>query len=166
VAYPEPLENLVAAFERFPGIGRRSAERLAFHVLRDPAARELARAIDRAIDGTLRCGVCSNVSETDPCSICSDPARDATIVCVVEEPRHVEAIERSGAYRGRYHVLMGAFNTGRRDRARAPDDRKAGPARPRGRLSRGDPRTDPDAEGERPRASCSTRSKPPRTARS
>ncbi len=112
MAYPEPLENLVAAFERFPGIGRRSGERLAFHVLRDPAARELARAIDRAIEGTLRCGVCANVSESDPCSICSDPARDATTVCVVEEPRHVEAIERSGAYRGRYHVLMGAFNPG------------------------------------------------------
>ncbi len=110
MAYPEPLENLVAAFERFPGIGRRSAERLAFHVLRDPEARELARAIDRAVAGTRRCGRCCNISESDPCPICADSARDAALVCVVEEPRHVEAIERSGAYRGRYHVLMGAFN--------------------------------------------------------
>jgi recombination protein RecR len=110
VAYPEPLENLVLAFERFPGIGRRSAERLAFHVLRDPAAADLARAIDRAVLATRRCGLCCNVSESDPCPICSDPARDGALVCVVEEPRHVEAIERSGAFHGRYHVLMGAFN--------------------------------------------------------
>ena len=112
MAYPEPLEELVVAFERFPGIGRRSAERLAFHVLRDPRARELAGAIERAVTGTRRCGTCCNVAETDPCTICADPKRDAGLLCVVEEPRHVEAIERSGAYPGRYHVLMGAFHPG------------------------------------------------------
>src|SRR5690349_10525673 len=110
MAYPEPLEALVQAFERFPGIGRRSAERLAFHVLRDPSARDLARAIDEALARTKRCSSCCNVAETDPCSICSDEKRDATKLCVVEEPRHVEALERSGAFRGRYHVLMGAYN--------------------------------------------------------
>lgn len=110
MAYPEPLEALVRAFERFPGIGRRSAERLAFHVLRDPAARELARAIDDALVRTRRCSICCNVAESDPCALCSDDKRDARVVCVVEEPRHVEALERSGAFRGRYHVLLGAYN--------------------------------------------------------
>lgn len=156
MAYPEPLEDLVEAFQRFPGIGRRSAERLAFHVLRDPSARELSSAIDRAVERTRRCGICCNVSESDPCGICADPSRDAATVCVVEEPRHVEALERSGAFHGRYHVLMGAFHPGEGvesrhltveklvDRARAQDPQDA--ARPPIReviLA-----TDPDAEGE------------------
>ena len=71
--YPEPLEALVLAFERFPGVGRRSAERMAFHVLRDPSSRDLARAIEHALARTLRCGRCCNVAESDPCSICADP---------------------------------------------------------------------------------------------
>lgn len=148
MAYPEPLEALVRAFERFPGIGRRSAERLAFHVLRDPAARELARAIDDALTRTRRCSVCCNVAEDDPCAICADESRDPRALCVVEEPRHVEALERSGAFRGRYHVLMGAYNpadgTEERhltlarlvQRARAPQVGEVILA------------TDPDAEGE------------------
>lgn len=110
MAYPEPLEALVAAFERFPGVGRRSAERMAFHVLRDPSSRDLARAIERALEQTKRCSRCCNVAESDPCSICSDSKRDASTVCVVEEPRHVAAIERAGVFRGHYHVLLGAFN--------------------------------------------------------
>jgi len=109
VAYPAPLERLIAAFERFPGIGRRTAERLAFHVLRDPSARDLARAIEGA-SATRRCGVCFNVAETDPCAICADDERDATRVLVVEEPRDVEAVERADVWRGRYHVLLGALN--------------------------------------------------------
>jgi recombination protein RecR len=148
VAYPEPLEALVQAFERFPGIGRRSAERLAFHVLRDPAARDLARAIDRAVEKTRRCTSCSNVSESDPCAICADARRDAGQVCVVEEPRHVEAVERSGAYRGRYHVLMGSFNP-----ADGTEERHLTLARLVRRVEQGGVRevilgTDPDAEGE------------------
>jgi len=110
VAYPEPLEALIGAFERYPGIGRRSAERLAFHALRDREARGLSKAIEHAFKHTLRCSLCRNVTEQDPCRICADPERDTTIVAVVEEPRHVEAMERSGAFRGRYHVLMGAWN--------------------------------------------------------
>jgi recombination protein RecR len=109
VAYPAPLERLIAAFERFPGIGRRTAERLAFHVLRDPSARDLARAIEGA-SATRRCRTCFNVAEADPCAICADGARDATRVLVVEEPRDVEAVERAGVWRGRYHVLLGALN--------------------------------------------------------
>jgi recombination protein RecR len=148
VAYPEPLESLVAAFERFPGVGRRSAERMAFHVLRDPGSRDVARAIEHALSATRRCTTCCNVAETDPCSICADEKRDATTVCVVEEPRHVEAIERSGAYRGRYHVLMGAFNP-----ADGTEERHLTIRRLVDRVKKGAIRevilgTDPDAEGE------------------
>lgn len=148
MAYPEPLESLVAAFERFPGVGRRSAERMAFHVLRDPSSRDVARAIEHALSATRRCTTCCNVAETDPCSICADEKRDATVVCVVEEPRHVEAIERSGAYRGRYHVLMGAFNP-----ADGTEERHLTIRRLVDRVKKGAIRevilgTDPDAEGE------------------
>ncbi len=110
MAYPEPLEALIAAFEQFPGVGRVTAERLAFHVLRDPAARGLAPAIERAARETRRCGTCYNVTHEDPCPVCSDPERRSELLAVVEEPRHVEALERAGVYRGRYHVLMGALN--------------------------------------------------------
>jgi recombination protein RecR len=110
VAYPEPLERLVASFERFPGVGRRTAERLAVHVLRDPTARELAGAIERAVRETTLCRECCNVARRSPCELCSDPERDAALICVVEQPKDVEAIERSRAFRGRYHVLMGALN--------------------------------------------------------
>jgi recombination protein RecR len=148
VAYPEPLEALVLAFERYPGIGRRSAERLAFHVLRDPEARQLAGAIVRALEETRRCSTCANVSATDPCSICADPGRDAGLVCVVEEPRHVEAFERSGAFRGRYHVLFGAYNP-----ADGTEERHLTLKQLLSRVKAGGIRevvlaTDPDAEGE------------------
>jgi recombination protein RecR len=109
VPYPDPIEDLVEAFRRFPGIGRVTAERLTFHVLRDPKARELSTAIDRAVREAVRCKICCNVTEADPCPICSDSARDESKVCVVEEPRHVEALERSGVFSGRYHVLMGTL---------------------------------------------------------
>lgn len=110
MAYPAPVERLITAFERFPGVGRRTAERLAFHVLRDPEARALAGAIEAAARDTRRCGQCFNVAERDPCGLCADAERDTARLLVVEEPRDVEAMERSGAYRGRYHVLMGALN--------------------------------------------------------
>jgi recombination protein RecR len=139
---------LVVAFEQFPGIGRRSAERLAFHVLREPSARELSSAIVRAVEKTLRCAHCCNVSESNPCSICADASRDIGIVCVVEEPRHVEAIERSGAFHGRYHVLMGALNP-----AEGTEPEHLTVKRLLERVRRDKPSevilgTDPDAEGE------------------
>jgi len=145
--YPKPLERLIEAFERFPGIGRRTAERLAFHVLRDPEAGELSEAI-RAALSTRRCGECHNVSENDPCELCSDPARDPGSILVVEEPRDVEAVERSGAYRGRYHVLLGAFNP-----AEGIEERHLTVQPLVQRLKRGRVRevilgTDPDSEGE------------------
>lgn len=148
MAYPEPLEALILAFERFPGVGRRSAERMAFHVLRDPSTRDVARAIERALALTKRCGRCCNVAETDPCSICADPERDASVICVVEEPRHVAAIERAGVFNGGYHVLMGAFNP-----ADGTEERHLTLAKLIERVRSADVRevilgTDPDSEGE------------------
>ena len=110
MAYPKPLERLIGAFERFPGIGRRTAERLAFHVLRDPEALELADALKDAAANTRRCAECHNVAERDPCAICADPRRDAAVLCVVEESADVGAIERAGRFRGRYHVLGGRLS--------------------------------------------------------
>ncbi len=148
MAYPKPLERLIAAFERFPGIGRRSAERMAFHVLRDPEAMELAVALRDAAENTRRCGQCHNVTEQDPCALCADPARDAGQLLVVEEPRDVEAVERSQAYRGRYHVLLGAYNP-----AEGTEERHLTVGALVKRLARGGVSevilaTDPDAEGE------------------
>lgn len=148
MAYPEPLEALIEAFERFPGVGRRSAERLAFHVLREPSARELAGAIERALRETRRCRVCGNVCERDPCPVCSDPTRDQTTICVVEEPRHVEVLERAGVFRGLYHVLMGAWNP-----AEGTDEHHLSIRALIRRVRQGQIRevilaTDPDAEGE------------------
>ena len=148
MAYPRSLEQLVDAFERFPGVGRRTAERLAFHVLRDPKARLLAPAIEHALAKTRICGVCFNVAENDPCAICSDAERDARTICVVEEPRDVEALERAGVYRGRYHVLMGSLNPAEgTEAAQLSIDALAA------RVARERPAevilaTDPDAEGE------------------
>jgi recombination protein RecR len=148
MAYPAPVEALIDAFQRFPGIGRRSAERLAFHVLRDRDARGLATAIQRAVAEARRCAVCGNVAEVDPCPICADDERDAGLIAVVEEPHHVEALERAGVYAGRYHVLMGALNP-----ADGTDERHLALDTLVARVRAGGVRevilaTDPDAEGE------------------
>jgi recombination protein RecR len=148
VAYPKPLERLIAAFERFPGIGRRTAERLAFHVLRDPEAGELAEAVRDAALHTRRCGLCHNVTEQDPCALCADPARDPALLLVVEEPRDVEAVERARVWRGRYHVLLGAFNP-----AEGTEERHLTIGALVQRLAAGEVKelvlaTDPDSEGE------------------
>ena len=112
MAYPRALERLIEELARFPGVGRRTAERLAFHVLRTPAefARGLAGALVDAREKTVRCRRCHGVSETSPCERCADPSRDASVVCVVEQPRDVDAMERAGVFRGLYHVLLGAWN--------------------------------------------------------
>jgi len=148
MAYPKPLERLIAAFERFPGIGRRTAERLAFHVLRDPESLELGEAMRDAALHTRRCGQCHNVTDADPCGPCADPEREGDKLLVVEEPRDVEAVERSQVYRGRYHVLMGAYNP-----AEGTEEHHLTVAPLVRRLQAGAVRevilaTDPDAEGE------------------
>lgn len=106
------VEKLVEELSRLPGIGRKSAQRLAFHLLKAQREEvlELADAI-RAIKELVRsCSECGNFTEDDPCLICADPRRSADVLCVVEQPMDVLAIEASGGFRGRYHVLRGALN--------------------------------------------------------
>ena len=105
------VERLVESLRRLPGIGEKSANRLAFHLLAAPDAhvQELADAIDRVKKETVLCEHCFDLTDRTPCGICRDERRDASIICVVEEPADLAAIERSGRFRGLYHVLGGAF---------------------------------------------------------
>ena len=107
--YSEPVERLLSELNRLPGVGQRTAERLAYHILRQPPEEAIKLAIAiRDVKKLIRpCSTCGNLDEADPCAICSDPARDATLVLVVETPKDLAAIERTGAYRGVYHVLGG-----------------------------------------------------------
>ena len=109
--YARPLVRLLEALEKLPGIGPRSAERMAFYLLRTSReeARQLAQAITDVKDRLRFCEVCFNLSEADRCEICQDASRDASLLCIVEEPKDVLAIEKTGAYRGLYHVLLGAI---------------------------------------------------------
>lgn len=110
-SYAKPLVRLLEALEKLPGIGPRSAERIAFHLLRIPRndVRQLAQAITDVKDHLRFCEVCFNLSETERCRICQDASRDSTLLCVVEEPKDVLAVERTGSFRGLYHVLLGAI---------------------------------------------------------
>lgn len=107
--YPPSIQRLIDEFGRLPGIGRRSAERLAFHILALPRAEamRLALAIRDAKNNLRACSVCFNVAEGGVCGVCADPRREDGVLCVVELPRDLIALEKSGAYRGRYHVLQG-----------------------------------------------------------
>ena len=109
---PAPLSRLTAELSGLPGIGRRTAQRLAFHILRssDDDARNLAQAIVEVKEKVGLCEVCFNLAEGPRCRICEDPSRDTTLICVVEEPADVIPIERTHEYRGRYHVLGGALS--------------------------------------------------------
>jgi len=112
MSQPEPLTRLIEQLQRLPGIGRKSAQRLAFHVLKTPRenADRLCDAIRDVKDRVTYCSVCSNVTDVDPCPICTDESRNSRLICVVEEPPNVLAIERSRDYNGIYHVLMGALS--------------------------------------------------------
>jgi len=109
---PRSVQRLIDEFARLPGIGPKSASRLTFYLLRgsDNQALDLAVALQELKERTRLCSVCFNITEDDPCPICSDGARDAGLLCVVEEPLDVLAIERARAYNGRYHVLHGAIS--------------------------------------------------------
>ena len=102
----------MAELAKLPGIGRKTAQRLTFHLLKQPpeVAGRLAEAIRSVREQVQTCGSCGNLSDTDPCAICADPRRDATLLCVVEEPGDLTAIERAGQFRGRYHVLGGRLS--------------------------------------------------------
>ncbi len=107
-----PISRLVDAFHRLPGIGPKSAQRLAYHVLRAPEeeARDLAEALLEVKRSVVLCARCQNLTAEDPCRICSDTGRERTVICVVEEPLDVLAIERTGGFHGRYHVLHGVIS--------------------------------------------------------
>ena len=108
----EPLGDLIAALQRLPGIGARSATRLAYHILKTP--REDADALCAAIlsvkDRVTYCSICSNITDVDPCYYCTDSGRDHRIICVVEEAENVSAVEKTRDFKGLYHVLMGALS--------------------------------------------------------
>jgi recombination protein RecR len=106
------FERLAGELQRLPGIGAKSAARLAYHLLRGPReeAERLSRAIAEARAAVRHCTRCNTLTETDPCEVCEDPRRDATLLCVVEDPGNVAAIEKTREYRGRYHVLGGALS--------------------------------------------------------
>ena len=111
-AYSRPIQALIDALSRLPGIGPKSAQRIAFHLLKSEVqdVTKLAAVITEARQTVRFCGRCFNFSESELCHICDDDRRDATTVCVVEESRDVVAIERTGEYKGRYHVLLGSIN--------------------------------------------------------
>jgi len=106
------FDRLVSEFQRLPGIGGKSAARLAYYLLRSPReeAERLAGAIKESREAVRRCSTCNTLTESDPCDICSDPQRDPALLCVVEEPGNVAAIEKTREFRGRYHVLWGALS--------------------------------------------------------
>ncbi len=109
---PGPVQRLINEFARLPGIGPKSASRLTFYLLRaaDEQSTELATALQELKETTQLCSVCFNITEEDPCNICADDGREHQLLCVVEEPLDVVAVERSRAYDGRYHVLHGAIS--------------------------------------------------------
>ena len=106
------ITRLVESFHRLPGIGPKSAQRLAYHVLRAPEeeARALSEALLDVKQRAVLCGACQQISDTDPCGVCDDTRRDRTVICVVEEPLDLVAIERTNGYHGLYHVLHGAIS--------------------------------------------------------
>jgi len=123
--FAAPLERLIERLRKLPGVGAKSAQRIAFHVLRSPAddARALSAALLEVKEALRLCSICFNVTDTDPCLICADSARDRTAICVVEEAHNLVAIEKSGQFHGLYHVLHGSISP---LRGIGPDDLKIG----------------------------------------
>jgi len=112
VDYPQPVQNLIAQLARLPGIGKRSAERIALHLLKadGDTNRQLAQAVLDAKAKIQNCSRCGGYTERDPCEICASPRRDQTSICVVEGPNDILTLERAGVHRGVYHALMGRIS--------------------------------------------------------
>ena len=112
MSLPDPLVRLIEQFQKLPGIGAKSAARLAFHVLRTPRedAERLCDAIRDVKDRVTYCSTCSNITDVDPCYYCTDASRDRRLICVVEQPENVTAVEKTRDFKGVYHVLMGALS--------------------------------------------------------
>ena len=110
--YPEPLAKLIDELQKLPTIGTKTAQRIALYILRRPDedAKELGKAIAEVNDRIVYCSICGGIADSDPCRICSDPRRDQNVICVVEETDDIIAMERTGLFKGVYHVLMGALS--------------------------------------------------------
>jgi recombination protein RecR len=112
MSHPEPLQRLIEQFQRLPSIGAKTAQRIAFHILRNPRedAERLCEAVRDVKERVTYCSVCNNITDIDPCVFCNDESRDRRVICVVEEPQNVAAVEKTRGFRGVYHVLMGALS--------------------------------------------------------
>ena len=109
---PDPLSKLIEQLQRLPGIGAKSAQRLAYHILKTPREEvdRLAQAMYEVKERITYCSTCSNITDVDPCFFCTSPSRDHRLICVVEEPENVNGVEKTRQYTGLYHVLMGALS--------------------------------------------------------
>lgn len=148
--YAEPIARLIGELSRLPGIGPKTAQRLAMHVVRMPReqAEGLAQALLAVKDRIIPCSICGNFTEADPCRLCTDPARDPSLICVVEEPKDLVAMEKTREFRGRYHVLGGAISP---MEGIGPDDLRLKELLPRvagGEVKEVILATGPDVEGE------------------
>lgn len=112
MSLPDPLVRLIEELQRLPGIGPKGAQRLAFHLLRTPreVTDRLVEAVRDVKERVTYCSICNNITDADPCVFCSSDARDPHIICVVEEPQNITAIEKTREFKGVYHVLMGALS--------------------------------------------------------
>ena len=112
MSLPEPLLRLIEELQRLPGIGPKSAQRLAFHILKTPREHtdRLVEAVREVRERVTYCSICSNITDVDPCAFCSSGERDHRVICVVEEPQNVSAVEKTREFKGVYHVLMGALS--------------------------------------------------------
>jgi recombination protein RecR len=110
--YAAPVEALIEEFKKLPGIGTKSAQRLAFHIIRTSRkdAEALAHAILQLKESIHYCSVCNNITDVDPCRYCADPSRDRSLLCVLEEPHNLVSIEKTREYRGLYHILLGVLS--------------------------------------------------------
>jgi recombination protein RecR len=153
--YAEPVTKLIDEFKRLPGVGNKSAQRLAFHVLRMPEAdvERFIEALQEVKRRIIFCTVCNNLTDVDPCRYCSSTNRDRSIICIVEEPYNLVAIEKTRSYRGLYHVLHGSLSP---IRGLGPDDLHLANLLPRFRTENNDGievkevilATNPNTEGE------------------
>jgi recombination protein RecR len=152
--YAEPVTKLIDEFKRLPGVGYKSAQRLAFHLLKGTPedAERLVEAIREVKEKIKFCSVCHNLTDVDPCRYCANPARDRTTICVVEEPYNLVAVEKTREYHGLYHVLHGALSP---IRGIGPDDLRIRSLIERLRPREGEPEvkevilaTNPNTEGE------------------
>jgi len=112
LSLPDPLTELIEQLRKLPGIGAKGAQRLAFHILKTPRedAERLCDAILGVKERVTYCSVCNNITDIDPCVFCTSPSRDQHVICVVEEPQNVSVVEKTGGFKGAYHVLMGVLS--------------------------------------------------------